>query len=227
MAQDKSSFWYLKNFNLFEELPEEELQDLASMTKMHRTSKRDIIYFPASPSHNIYFLKEGHVKFSRINEEGKEIILDILGPGELFGELVEMDPGTPRNEIAEALDNVLICTLNRNDFTALVERNPSLNFQIVRRVGLRLRKFEERVESLVFKDSATRVRELLVHLAEEFGKIKEGHITIPGILSHQDIAELSGTSRQTATTILNDLRSQGLIDFDRKSIRIPDLEKLR
>ncbi len=225
---EKSKFWYLKNINLFEGMPESEMKKIERMSSMNRVKKHQTIYFPEEPSHSIFFLKEGHVKISRVSEDGNELILDIIGPGEIFGELSLVEEESQgRSEIAEALDDVLICTIKRQDFEEMLRKNPELNFKVIKRIGLRLRKIEERVEDLVFKDVSRRIASFLVRYAEEFGTMKSGIITIKSFLSHQEIAFLTACSRQTVTTVLNEFKSQNLIDFSRKSLLIKDFERLQ
>jgi CRP-like cAMP-binding protein len=223
---EKSKFWYLKNFNIFEGMSESQMTQVERAATMSQVKKHRPIYFPAQPSSNIFFLKEGHVKLSHLHEDGREVILDVLGPGEIFGELSLVDEGE-RQEIAEALDDVLICTINKRDFEMMLRQNPDLNFELTKRIGLRLLKFEEKINDLVFKDVTKRIMSFLVRYAGDFGKIKGGVVTINAFLSQQEIAYLTATSRQTVTTILNDLKSQGLIDFTRKSLTITNLEKLQ
>lgn len=224
---EHSKFWYLKNFNIFEGLDETTMQRVDQMSSMVQAKTHQPIYFPDEPSNSIFFLKEGHVKISRINPEGKEIILDVVGPGEIFGELSLVDEGEKPSEMAQALDEALICAIKKPDFESLLKKNPDLNFQITKRIGLRLRRFEERVSDLIFKDVKKRIASFLVHYAEEFGKIKKGIVTVRTHLSHHEIALLTGSARQTVTTTLNEFRSMGLIDFSRQGFTIKDFDKLQ
>jgi CRP/FNR family cyclic AMP-dependent transcriptional regulator len=204
------------------------MKKVENMSSMSQIKKRQPIYFPDEPSRWIFFLKEGHVKISRLSEDGKELILDIVGPGEIFGELsfVE-DVDQSRNEIAVTLDDGIICAMSKEDFETILKNNPELNFEVTKRIGLRLRKIEERVTDLVFKDVEGRVTNFLVRYAEEFGKIQGGVVKVRPFLSHQEIAFLTGCSRQTVTTILNDLKTQHLIDISHKTLVIQDLPALK
>ncbi len=224
---EKTKFWYLRHFNIFEGLDEETLKAVDKLAAMCTFKTNDSIYFPAEPSRCIYFLKKGHVKISRLSEDGKEIILDIVGPGEVFGELLQVDDTDERNEIATAIGEVLICNMPRSDFEKMLKKYPELNFRVTKEVGTRLRKVEERVTELVFKDVKKRIASFLVRYAEEFGTIKSGIITVKPPLSHQELGFLTGAARQTVTTTLNDLRTQGVIDFDRKQIVINDIGALK
>lgn len=224
---DKTKFWYLKNFNIFDGMDDKSMIRVDNMSSMQTLKVHEPIYFPDEPSRAIFFLKEGHVKISRITGEGKELILDVIGPGELFGELSLTEEGQSKSEIAQALDTVVICTIKMDDFESLLKMNPELNLQITKRMGLRLRKIEERVADLVFKDVKQRIASFFVRYAEEFGKIKQGVLTIKTHLTHQEIAFLTGSARQTVTSTLNEFREAGIFDFSRDGFIIKDFDQLR
>ncbi len=137
---DKSKFWYLKNINIFDGMDDSQMKMVEKMTTMNKMEKHRPIYFPHQETHNIYFLKEGHVKLSRLHEDGREIILDVLGPGEIFGELSILEQSAGQ-EIAETLDDALVCTMSGQDFEMMVTKNPELNLRLTKWVGLRLRRF--------------------------------------------------------------------------------------
>lgn len=224
----QTKFWYLKHFNMFDDLDEISMKRVENTSNMQVVKTHEPIYFPDEPTHTIFFLKEGHVKISRITEDGREVILDVLGPGEIFGEVGSMDDEVVgRNEMAEALDEAVVCTMKREDFETLLKMNPNLSMEVTKRVGLRLRKIEERVADLLFKDTKKRIASFLVRYAEEFGKMKSGAVTVANALTQQEIALLTGSARQTVTTTLNELRSVGIIDFSRSTITIKDFEKLK
>jgi CRP/FNR family transcriptional regulator, cyclic AMP receptor protein len=224
---EETKFWYLNHFNLFDGMDESAMKELNRMSSMSDVKQNQPIYFPDEPSHTIFLLKKGHVKISRLNPDGKEVILEIIGPGEIFGELAFLEEGAQRSEIAQALDDVVICAVKEEDFEKLMMKNPELNFRVTKRIGLRMKKFEERVTDLVFKDVRRRLASFLVDYAEEFGKMKRGVVTIKMHLSHQEIAFLTGSARQTVTTTLNEFRSGGLIDFSREGITIRQFETLQ
>lgn len=225
---EQTKLWYLKNINIFEDLPEREMKALAVRTSMSRLRKSGVIYFPEAQSKNIYFLKSGHVKIVRLSPEGREAILDIIGPGEIFGELaLADDEGEIYVEIAEALDDVLICAMSKDDFVEFLKKNADLNLRMLKLIGLKLRKVEAKVEDLIFKTVRDRIMAFLLRFAEAFGKIKDRQITVPKFLSQDEIAHMTGASRQTVATILNELRKEGVIDFTTKSLTIIKPESLR
>ncbi|KAA0220547.1 Crp/Fnr family transcriptional regulator [candidate division KSB1 bacterium] len=225
---EKTKLWYLKNINILEGLPEDYLKNLAARTSMSHVRKNGAIYFPEAQAKNIYFLKTGHVKIVRLSPEGREAILDIIGPGEVFGELaLADDEGEIYVEIAEALDEVLICAMSKDDFVEFLKKNADLNLRMLKLIGLKLRKVEAKVEDLIFKSVRDRIMAFLLRFAESFGKIKDRRITVPKFLSQDEIAHMTGASRQTVATILNELRKEGVIDFTAKSLTILKPESLR
>ena len=151
----------------------------------------------------------------------------ILSKGDLFGELA-LTGETQRSEFAQAMDNnTMVCPMNIKEMKALMKDNQELNFKIYKIMGLRLKKLERRIESLVFKDARTRIVEFIRDMGEEKG-IKVGFETmIKSHLTHKDIANLTGTSRQTVTTVMNELKEQNLINFNRRQILIRDLATLK
>lgn len=223
---EKSKFWYLKNINILDGMDDAQMKMVEKITTMSRLGKHHIIYFPDQPSNNIFFLKEGHVKLYRLHEDGREIILDVLGPGEIFGELGFVEQGV-RSEAAETLDDALICTMTMKDFEHLLLHNPEFTLRLTKWIGLRLRRFEEKMSDMVFKDVTKRIISFLVRYAEDFGKMKEGAVHVSSFLSHQEIAYLTAASRQTVTTVLNELKARRLIEFSRKSLVIRNLDELQ
>jgi CRP-like cAMP-binding protein len=192
---------------------------------MQDIPKNQPIYFPQEPSNSIFFLKKGRVKLSRTSSDGKEMILALVNMGEVFGEMAFFDEGE-RNEFATALDDCLVCAINKNEFKGFVDKNPELNLRITKLIGLKLKKYSERIEELVFKDAEQRLVSFLLRLADENGKQIGEEIFVKPFLKHQDIAELTATSRQTVNSILTDLREKRVINFDRKKLIIYNREKL-
>ena len=190
--------------------------------------KRDqFIYFPDEPSEYIYMIAQGRVRLGHYSAEGKEIITSILTVGEIFGELA-IAGEDKRKDFAQSMDgDTKICKLSIQELKELMYGDRELSFKVLKLVGLRLMKLERKLESLVFKDARTRIIEFLKDTAAWKGK-KVGYETlIQTKLTHKDIAALTGTSRQTVTTILNELKEKNQINFDRRRILIRDLENLK
>ncbi len=225
MGQE-NKFWYLENFNLLKSLPKPLIKEVSEKTIMCDFFKDEFIYFPDDPSDTLYFLKEGKVKIANYSEEGKEIIMTILQPGEVFGEFSLIEEGK-RSNFAQALDQVKVCKIGKTDFQQLMEKHGHFSLRVNKLIGFRLKKIERRLESLFFKDARARIVEFLLDMAHENGESVGFETMIKNNLTHQDIANLTATSRQTVTSVLNDLRAKNFINFNRKQILIRDLDQLR
>lgn len=226
MAAEKSKLWYLENFNVFKELKKESLTELSNITHMQEVPKNQPIYFAKEPSNSIFFLKKGRVKITRTSPEGKEFIIGLVSPGDVFGEMAFVDE-EERNDFATALDTCLICAISKDEFKQFVERNPELNLRLTKLIGLKLRRYSERIEGLVFKDAHQRVVMFLLDLAREQGKRVGDEVFVKPFLTHQDIGELTACSRQTVNSILSELRGKGYINFDRRKLIITNEEALQ
>jgi len=216
-----SKLWYLENFNMLDSLTKEEKEQLSQQVSMKQTPKKSVVYFSGDPSKTIFFLKTGKVKISKYSEDGREIILTILGPGEIFGELA-LTGEEERGEIAEITEDAIICGLKISDLEKMLAQNSKFNLRITKFVGLRLKKIQSRLESLIFSSAEKRIKSFIHELANEYGrKIGNGEeVTITLNLTHDEIAKLTATNRQKVTTVLGDLEKSGIIQYDRKQIFI-------
>jgi CRP-like cAMP-binding protein len=223
---DKSKLWYLENFNLFSSLKQESMMELNKLAQEKEIGKNQPIYFPNEPSNSIFFLKTGRVKISRYSDDGKEMIMAFINPGEVFGEMAYLGEGE-RTDIAITVEPSYICAINKNDFASFIEKNPEMNLKLTRIIGLKLKSYSERIEDLVFKDAKQRVISFLIKLSDENGKQLGGQIFVKPFLKHQDIADLTACARQTVNDVLTDLREMQIIDFDRKKLIVNDVDKLK
>ncbi len=222
----ESALWYFESVNLYNVLCPHKVKTMADDHKFTEFKKEEYIYFPNEPSTHIYMVVSGRVKIGHYLDDGKEVVTAILSTGEIFGELALAGEDV-RKDFAQAMDTVSICPLSIEDLKELMKENKELSFKILKLVGLRLMKLERKLELLVFKDARTRIIEFLKDSAEWKGKKVGFETMIPTKLTHKDIASLTGTSRQTVTTILNELKEKNLINFDRRKILIRDLDQLK
>ena len=226
MAQSASHIWYFEDKDLYKVLCPHKVEHMQDRHIPLHFNKDEFVYFPNEPSMNIYMVAEGRVKIGGYSEDGREIVKTILTAGELFGELA-LAGEEKRTDFAQAMDNnTSICAMSIDDMQDLMKDNQPLAFHIVKIIGFRLRRLERRLESLVFKDARTRIVEFLRDMAMEKGQKVGYEMMIKNHLTHKDIASLTGTSRQTVTTILNELKEKNLINFDRRRILIRDMDKL-
>lgn len=223
---EKSKLWYLENFNLFSGLNQEKMMELNKLVSDKEIPHNVPIYFANDPSTSIFFLKKGRVKITKYLPNGNEKILSIINPGELFGEMAYFDE-KERTDFAVTLEPSLICAISKNDLSRFVEENPSLNLSLTKILGLRLKKFSERIEDLIFKDADSRIISFILRYAERNGKKVGDQIFIKPFLKHQNIGELTACSRQTVNYVLTDLRAKNIIDFDRNKLIINNIYELK
>lgn len=226
MTTNLNNLWFFENVDLYEMLCPHKLEGHKEDHQFYHYKKGQFIYFEDEPSDQIYMIAKGRVKIGNYSQQGKEITKTILSKGEVFGELA-LTGEEYRKDFAQALvENTTVCPMNIGLMQQLMHNNKSLSLKIFKLIGFRFRKLEKRLESLVFKDARTRIVEFIRELAEEKGQKVGFEIMVKNPLTHQDIANLTGTSRQTVTTILNDLRDRNLINFDRRKILVRDMDKL-
>lgn len=220
------ALWYFESVNLYNILCPHKVKVMGDKHEFKNFKRDQIIYRPDEPSQFIYMIAAGRVKIAHYLDDGKEVVKAILTKGEIFGELA-LAGEDKRSDFAQAMDDdTAICPMSIDELKALMWEDKDLSFRLLKLVGLRLMRMERKLELLVFKDARTRVIEFLKDAASWKGKKVGFETMIPTKLTHKDIASLTGTSRQTVTTILNELKEKNLIYFDRKKILIRDLEKL-
>lgn len=217
-----AALWYFESVNLYNILCPHKVKKMGETHEFISFKRNQFIYMPdESPTH-IYMVVRGKVKIGHYLEGGEEVLSAILTTGEIFGELA-MAGEEKRKDFAQAVEETVICPLTIEELKILMYENKELSFKILKLIGLRIMKLERKLELLVFKDARTRIVEFLKDAAEWKGKKVGFETLIQTSLTHKDIASLTGTSRQTVTTILNELKSQNLINFNRKQILIRDL----
>ena len=217
---------FFSNLPLFEALGPAEMEQLADIAQHRRVAKFQFVFMPDESADHLYFLLQGRVKTGTFSPDGREVIKEILQPETLFGDLA-LAGETKRSEFAQALhDEVEYLAIKVQDFQLLMQQNQRLVFACLRHLSQRLQRVEERLAKLVLKDARERIIEFLIETAGREGRRVGYETLVKHHLTQQDIANLTGTSRQTVTSVLNDLRKSNLIYFNRTSILIRDIEKL-
>ncbi len=210
---------YLSDIEIFQDLSPREMQELDRITTMSNVQKGKVFYRPEDVTEVLFIIKQGRVQLYRISAEGKKLVITTLGAGNLFGEMALVGEQM-HNTFAEAIEDCLICVMSRTDLERLILNKPQVALRVLDITGRRLHEAEERLEDMAFKGIPARLASLLLRVREE-----QGSNEIKG-LTHQDLAEMVGTYRETATQVLNDLKNDGLIDIGRKRIVILDAEGL-
>ncbi|MEL6636374.1 MAG: Crp/Fnr family transcriptional regulator [Bacteroidota bacterium] len=174
----------------------------------------------------LYYIQQGRVKIINYSEQGKELTRAIYHAEECFGELGLV--GVERHRgFAVAMEDTTLQVASIGAMKQKMRENPGLQWFILQTIGARVVEMERRLESLTFRSSRSRIIEYLLHLVDKRGQRVGYEMLVRGFLTHQDIANMTATSRQTVTTILNELRSRNLLTFDRRRLLIRDVDKLR
>src|SRR3954447_10529060 len=208
---------FFRKFALFAELDDRELSSIAAVAKSRRYDKDDVV-FHADESGDIFCLiKEGQVKVTMISPEGKEIILSILGPGDFFGEMALLD-NEPRSATVIATEALDVVTIWRSDFLQILQENFSITKKVFAELSRRLRNASNRIESLATMDVYGRLARFFLDLAAQQGKaLDNGYVAVTRP-THQSIANMIGTSRETVSRLIHDLMKQNLLLSEGKTI---------
>ena len=223
MTETLTKYWFLVDFNLFKKLSMKTMMELCEVLVMHRYSKGARIELGSSNKRSVFFLKKGSVK---IVSSKSGVVKFILGRGNIFGELGLYQHSGEVDEVAYTLEESVVCVFSAEQMNALMEKHKSLKNKVLKIYGLRYRRLERRLEDLVNKDSATRIKEYVCDYITTFGTLVDGRLEARKLLLHKDIAHLTSTSRQTVNNVLVKLRREGCIDYNSKVISMPNTEKL-
>lgn len=225
-SQSKVTAELLQLFPLFEGVEAKELEYLAARAEFAKFKKHETIYQSGERSDCLLFLIKGVVKIGRYSSDGREIIKHVLHPMSMFGELC-LAGELKRKDFSVAIKkDTQILKIQMIQLQHVMRRDPKLSMRVLNFIGNRLQNVEQRLESLIFKDARERIIEFLKESARKQGKRVGYETLIKHALTQQDIANITGTSRQTVTSVMNDLRKANLIYFNRRTILIRDLGKL-
>lgn len=217
---------FINEFPLFQVLNDIEKDRLSEMLDFRVKNRYNFIYLPDEPSDTIFFLSKGTIKIGTHSNDGKEVIKSLIHPQAMFGELGLIGE-VNRQDFAQALkEEVHIYSIKVDDLKRLMRHNYDLCDQVMSIFGNRLLRAENKLESLIFKDARTRIIEFIKDSVEKRGRRIGYEMLLKHSLTHQDIANITCTSRQTVTLVLNELRKSDLIYFNRGKILVRDMAKL-
>ena len=210
------------HFPILNGVREDEIYFPNAQTIHPKFAKKQYLYFPYDNTEKVYYIIHGNIEIGYLDESGRELSIDILGSGEIFGSLLGRNFS---GGFARSIGKSMLAVLNRDDFENFLERSSRCSFRILKMMNHRISFLETKLQNLVFSDVKTRICKLLFSLYEKSGDKQSGHIRIP--LTHQDIANLVASSRETASLHLSDLKKSGTIAYERKRIQILSLSALQ
>jgi CRP-like cAMP-binding protein len=216
----------LRSVPLFSELSDADIESLARLSARRRYPKDTVVFFENEEGDFFFVIVEGRIKVTILGDDGREIILSVLGPGDFFGEMALLD-NEPRSATAIAIEESELLSLHRNDFSSVLSDNRSISSALIKILTARLRRANHQISTLALLDVYGRVARVIVDMAREEGRrLKDGRIAFRRA-THQEIANRIGTTRETVTRMLKDLERQGLIHVEGKEIVVQtDFEKV-
>lgn len=213
---------HLEQFPFFSGIPHQSLEGLAQCITLRVRPQRSGIYFPGDAADNVFFLVEGRVKISTFSPDGREIIKRVVLPGEMFGEMVLLGGELERTDFATPLKmQATFVAVRTPELRAAIQHVPELANRFIDHLGKLVKWTESLVEDYVLFDSRRRIIDFILELDKTAESSKAYHY-----MTHQDIAGLTGASRQFVTSVMNDLRKKKLIDFNRLSVQVKDRKGL-
>lgn len=216
----------LRRIPLLANLSESDLALVYKLISVHKYERGQIIFFENDPGDTLHVVQEGMVRIYRLAEDGREKTLAYFGEGEFFGEMAILDGG-PRSAVAQAILPTRTLGIYRKDFGDLLENNPRISREIIKVLSQRLRQTNAQLMNVVFRDARGRVLSTLYDLGLRYGTPVNGSTRIDLKLTHQELANLVGTARETISRILAELQDEGLVQLDGRRLILIDLEKLR
>lgn len=217
--------WHLKHCGLFERLSADDMKHLEARSRAKTFPPKAFIYSPSDAADSVLLLVDGRARLVSLSDDGKQTILAFIEPGDLFGELavagIEL-----REEYAQTLTVSTVVQIPREALESLMSRHAPLSLAITKLIGLRRRRIERRLQNLLFRSSRERLVHLLLELADDYGQTSPEGTRVGLRVSHQDLADVIGTTRESVTLRLGELQREGLVKVVRRSIVLTDRARL-
>ena len=211
----------LSSVPLFVDLDGAELANVEEHCTPRKYPKNSMVILEEEFGDIIFIILTGTVKITRVNDEGKEVILALLGAGEILGEMAILD-GEARSANALAQEDCELLAIQKSEFLNLLRRNFKISFALMCELAKRLRKSDQQIEALSLSDAEHRIGVSVLNLAEDMGVIRKGQVTIDKLPFQQDIANMSGTSRETVSRVLKLFEDRHMITKIGHTVVIPD-----
>lgn len=217
---------FLKYVPIFADLDEASLQKISTLGVRKSFQKDAVILFEHETGSALFVIIEGKVKVSRVSDDGKEVILTILNDSDFFGEMAILD-GLARSANVTAMEDSELFLIQRSDFIALLHEFPDVSIALLQELTQRLRAADMKIKSLSLKDAEGKVATVILQLADDLGKIKQGTVEIEKLPFQHDLANMAGTSRETISRTLHTFAKKGLVELDGSRLRILNYEKFK
>ena len=215
----------LRQSPLFSALDDEAATALRASMSETRLRRGEVLFHEGDEGDKLYIVTEGKVKLGRTSADGRENLLAIQGPGQMFGELSLFDPG-PRSATVTAVTDSVFSSLSHEDLLRWLDGRPAVARGLLAQLAGRLRRANDVVADLVFSDVPGRVAKALLDLADRFGRTADDGVHVHHDLTQEELAQLVGASRETVNKALADFVSRGWMRLEPRSVVITDIERL-
>jgi CRP-like cAMP-binding protein len=217
---------FLKYVPIFSELNDSTIEQISKIG-LRKTFKKDsVVLFEHETGSALFVIVEGKVKISRVSEDGREVILTILNDSDFFGEMAILD-GMSRSANVTAMEDSELYIIQRNDFITLLQTHPEISIALLKELTQRMRASDLKIKSLSLKDAEGKVATVILQLADDIGKIKNGTVEIEKLPLQHDLANMAGTSRETISRTLHSLVKKQLIELKGSKLKIINYEKFK
>jgi CRP-like cAMP-binding protein len=217
---------FLRNVPIFNELSDQEIEKIAALGVRKKYKKGSIILLEEETGAALFVIITGKVKIVRMDDDGREVILSILGESDFFGEMAILD-GLTRSASVVATSKSELFMIHRRDFLKLLNDYPMVAIALLRELTGRLRKADTQIKSLSLKDAAGRVANVVLQLADEVGMFRKGRVEIDELPLQQDLANMAGTSRETISRMIHKFIKKGYLQLQGNKLIINDYESFK
>ncbi len=215
MDKETQAVWCLSKINIFRELPRPLIAKLAKITSHKEYAKSELIFGPYNKEEQIFVIREGEVEIYQLSPEGKKVIIDILVPGNIFGNSsFYYDGETNLNDFAMARSRVVLCIFRKSDFMDTLKAMPELALNLIGEISRKLNEADSRIRDLALSDATSRLIGELMRFGKKIGTETNDQIVLGTKLTHEELAELTGVTRETVTRVLKKLRKSKVVDLD-------------
>jgi len=212
---------FLSTVSIFSEIDKDSLVEVSKITTERSYPKGSMIILEEEYGDKLFIVQSGTVKITRVNDEGKEVILALLGSSEIFGEMAILD-GESRSANVLAQETCSLLVISSEDFINILKKNFKVSFALMSELAKKLRKSDLQIEALSLSDAEHRIGVSILNLAEDMGVIRNGKVTIQNLPFQQDIANMAGTSRETVSRVMKTFEDRNLILKEGHTVVIPD-----
>ena len=223
---DGAEFAYLRKLPVFADLEAADLTAIGRITAERRVERNRTVFAEGDPGEGFHFIRSGKVKVFKSSEDGKEHILNILGPGDVFAEVLLFNEA-PYPASATAIEDSVIGVIRNRDLEALLVDYPKIAVRIIRVMSKKLQYIQSRIKLLALSDSQAKVAQALDYLTERYGCQTERGWEVALEINRQDLANMAGTTRETVSRVFRTLKDDGVIDDDERRLVVRDRQRLR